>query len=155
MNKNKSRIRVFQKWGTLRYTLRGSALKKVVGAVFVCLIVAVALLAVEVFKLKRAGDSPKFNTTYQAVLLDDGQVYYGKLSQTGSHYPKMTSVYYVVRTVDPSTKQTKNVLVKRGKEWHAPTETFFNARHIIVIEPVNPNSEVAKLIAQAESQPQQ
>ena len=129
--------------------------KAVFGAVLVCLIVAVALLAVEVFKVKKAGDSPKFNTTYQTVLLDDGQVYYGKLSRIGSHYPEMTSVYYVVRTVDPTTKQAKNVLVKRGKEWHAPTETFFNARHIIMVEPVNPNSEVAKLIAQAESQPQQ
>ncbi len=129
-------------------------MKKVLGIVLVCLIVAVALLAVKVFRMKRVGDSPKFNTTYQAVLLDDGQVYYGKLSRIGSHYPEMTSVYYVVRTVDPTTKQTKNVLVKRGKELHGPTETFFNARHIIMIEPVSPSSEVARLIAQAETQGQ-
>jgi hypothetical protein len=47
----------------------------------------------------------------------------------------------------------KNVLVKRGKELHAPTETILNARHILVVEPVGPNSEVARLIAQSETAP--
>lgn len=88
------------------------------------------------------------------MLLDNGQVYYGKLSRLGTAYPKMTRVYYVVRAEDPQTKQVKNVLVKRGKELHAPTETFFNARHIVMIEPVGSNSEVAQRIAQPEAQPQ-
>ncbi|HEX5483160.1 MAG TPA: hypothetical protein VFZ08_11110, partial [Terriglobia bacterium] len=117
-----------------------------------CLAVAVIVLAAALVRTKRADDLPKFNTPYQAVLLDDGQVYYGKLSRASADYPEMTSVYYVVRTTDSQTKQTKNVLVKRGKEWHAPKETFFNARHIIMIEPVSPDSEVAKLIAHAEKQ---
>lgn len=130
-------------------------MKKAVGVVLICLVVAVVVLFVKVFGTRTGDDSPKFNTAYQAVLLDDGQVYYGKLSRIGSRYPEMTSVYYVVRTTDPTTKQTKNVLVKRGKEWHEPTKTYFNARHIIMIEPVSPSSEVAKLIGQAESQPQQ
>lgn len=46
------------------------------------------------------------------------------------------------------------MLVKRGKELHAPTETFLNARHVVLVEPVGPGSEVAKLIAQSESQTQ-
>lgn len=130
-------------------------MKKIVAIVIIGLAVAVAALAVKVSSPPAVRDAPKFSSTYQAVLLDDGQVYYGKLSRIGTGYPEMTSVYYVVRTVDPSTKQTKNVLVKRGKEWHAPTKTFFNARHIIMIEPVNPTSEVAKLISEAEAQPKQ
>lgn len=129
-------------------------MRKSITVVVICLAAAVIVLAMEVVRMKRIDNPPKFNTPYQAVLLDDGQVFYGKLSRLGSGYPEMTSVYYVVRTTDPQTKQTKNVLVKRGKEWHAPTATYFNARHVIMIEPVSPNSEVAKLISEAESQPQ-
>jgi hypothetical protein len=99
-----------------------------------------------------ANDPPSFTTPFQAVLLDNGQVYYGKLSRLGTGFPEMTDVYYIVNTEDPQTKTVKHVLVKRGKELHAPTETFLEARHIIMIEPVGPNSEVAQLIAKSESQ---
>lgn len=75
----------------------------------------VVVLAIEVVNVKRADSPPKFTTIYQAVLLDNGQVYYGKLSRLGTDYPEMTSVYYVVRAEDPQTKQMKNVLVKRGQ----------------------------------------
>ncbi len=128
-------------------------MRKSIAVVIICLVVAVAVLAVEV-TTKREDSPLQFDTTYQAVLLDNGQVYYGRLSGLGTDYPKMTSVYYVVRAEDPQTKEVKNILVKRGKELHAPTETFFNVRHIIMIEPVGPNSEVAQRIAQSESQPQ-
>ena len=58
-------------------------------------------------------------------------------------------VYYVVNAVDPTTKEVTHVLVKRGNELHAPTETFLNARHIIMIENVGTSSEIAKLIRKA------
>jgi hypothetical protein len=127
-------------------------LRKFTAIIIFCLAVAVVLLTIEVVALKHSESLPKFTSSYQAVLLDDGEVFYGKLSRLGTDYPEMTQVYYVVRTTDPQTKQPKNVLVKRGKEWHGPTETYFNARHIIMIEPVSPDSEVAHLITQAESQ---
>lgn len=104
------------------------------------------------YKDMRSDSIPKFNTPFQAVLLDSGQVYYGKLSGLGTEYPKMTDAYYIVKTEDPKTKQVEHVLVKRGKELHAPTETFFNVRHIIMIEPVGPDSKVAHLIEQSQSQ---
>ncbi|MGH9375426.1 MAG: hypothetical protein ACRD1J_04595 [Terriglobia bacterium] len=129
-------------------------MRKSISVVIICLAVAVIVLAIEVTSLRRSDDPPNFNSTYEAVLLDNGQVYYGKLSRMGTSYPEMTSVYYIVRTEDPATKQVKHVLVKRGKELHGPTETFFNVRHIIMVEPVSPNSEVARLIAQSEAQPQ-
>jgi hypothetical protein len=94
---------------------------------------------------------PRFDTPFEAVLLDNGQVYYGKLTGLGTPYPEMTDVYYVVNAVDPTTKKVKHVLVKRGKELHAPTETFLNQRHIIMIENVGTSSEIANLIRQARS----
>lgn len=132
-------------------------MNKVLSVVSICLAIAVIILALVAVKSKSSlslGNPPAFTTPYQAVLLDNGQVYYGKLSQLASAFPEMKDVYYIVNTEDPQSKQVKHVLVKRGKELHAPTETFFNARHIIMIEPVGPNSEVAKLIAQSEAQGQ-
>jgi hypothetical protein len=103
------------------------------------------------FNATSSGHLPKFNTPYEAVLLDNGQVYYGHLTGLGTPFPKMTDMYYVVTTSDPQTKQTKPVLVKRGKELHAPTETFLDARHIIMIENVGQQSRIAQLIQQSES----
>jgi hypothetical protein len=127
-------------------------MRKVTAGLIICLGTAVIILGFEVVKARRAQDPPKLNTAYQAVLLDNGQVYYGELSQLGGDYLELTNVFYIVRSEDPKTKQVKNVLVKRGKELHGPTETFLNARHVIMIEPVGPNSEVARLIAESDSQ---
>ncbi|MGH9352726.1 MAG: hypothetical protein ACRD2G_11285 [Terriglobia bacterium] len=131
-------------------------MNKVLSVVSICLAVAVIILALAIVKSKSssASNAPAFTTPYQAVLLDNGQVYYGKLSRLRTGFPEMTDVYYIVNTEDPQTKTVKHVLVKRGKELHAPPETFFDARHIVMIEPVGPGSEVAKLIAQSESQGQ-
>jgi hypothetical protein len=86
---------------------------------------------------------------YQAVLLDNNQVYFGKVADLGSDYPVLTDVFYIQTTVNQETKQQNNILLKRGKEWHAPDKMVLNARDIIMIEPVTAGSTVAKLIAQA------
>ena len=89
---------------------------------------------------------PEISTPYAAVLLDNGQVYYGKLTNTGSRFPELTDVYYIQSQVNQETKAVTNILVRRGNEWHGPDRMFLNARHIIMIEPVGTNSKVAELI---------
>jgi len=91
----------------------------------------------------------KFPTPYQAVLLSNGSVYFGKLQGYGGRDPVLTEVYYIVTQTNPETKQTNNVLVKRGKELHEPDRMYLNPRLIVFVEPVGPNSKVAQLIAQA------
>jgi hypothetical protein len=86
---------------------------------------------------------------YQAVLLDNNQVYFGKLTELGTDYPVLTDVFYIQTAVNQETKQQSNILLKRGKEWHAPDKMVLNARHIVMIEPVTDGSTVAKLIAEA------
>jgi hypothetical protein len=88
---------------------------------------------------------------YQAVLLDNGQVYYGHIAGLDSDYPVLTDVFYVQTGTNPETKQPSNILLKRGREWHAPDKTMLSARHIVTIEPVTAGSAVANLIHQAES----
>lgn len=94
----------------------------------------------------------RFATPYQAVLLDDNQVYYGKLSGFGSSHPVLTDAFYIKSGVDPQTKETKSILVKRGKELHGPDRMYLNAGHIVVVEPVGPTSQVAKLIEQSKNE---
>jgi hypothetical protein len=96
--------------------------------------------------------APSFSTPFQAVLLDTGQVYYGKLEGLGTDYPVLREVYYIQTGTDPQTKQTTNVLIRRGKEWHGPEFTVLNAGHIALIEPVSADSKVAGLIADQEKQ---
>ena len=92
------------------------------------------------------------STAYQAVLLSNGSAYFGRLEGLGTPYPVLRDVFYVQSSQDPQTKQVSNILVKRGKEWHAPDRMILNANMIVLVEPVNPTSRVAQLISQAKNQ---
>ena len=89
----------------------------------------------------------KFTTPYQAVLLTNGQAYFGKLEGYGTHHPVLTQVYYVVSQTNTETKQVNNILVKRGKELHEPDRMYLNPNQILFVEPVGTGSKVAELIA--------
>ena len=102
------------------------------------------------FACQRAGE-PRFNVPFQTILLDTGQLYYGKISGLGTPYPVIRDVYYIQSTTTPETKQVTNVLIRRGNEWHGPDYTVVNARHVVMIEPVGANSKVAQLIAEQEA----
>jgi hypothetical protein len=112
-------------------------------------ILAVCLFFVFVAGCGRTGVSaaaPQFDTPYQAVLLDTGLVYYGRVSGLDTAFPVLRDVYYIQQTTDPQTKQVSNILIRRGNEWHGPSETVLNARHIVMVEPVGKDSKVAQLI---------
>jgi len=92
---------------------------------------------------------PAITKGYYAVLLDNSQVYFGKIADLGSDYPVLTEVFYIQSTINQESKQQNNILLKRGKEWHAPDKMILNARHIVMVEPVTPGSTVANLILKA------
>ena len=56
-------------------------------------------------------------------------------------------VYYIVTQTNPETKQSNNVLVKRGKQLHGPDRMYVNPNQIVFVEPVGSGSKVAQLIA--------
>lgn len=114
-------------------------------SVVVLLVAVVGLLA---WPYVRAARTPAFETPYQAVLLTGGQVYFGKLEGFGTPYPVLHDIYYVQNKVDPETKNVTSILIQRGSEWHAPDRMYLNPGHIILVEPVGPNSQVAKFIAE-------
>jgi len=92
-----------------------------------------------------------FPTEYQAVYLDNNQVFFGKITETSSPFPILRDVFFVQTQVDREKKETKHLLIRRGVEGHGPDFMRLNARHIVVIEPVAPDSRVAQLIREAKT----
>ncbi len=93
-----------------------------------------------------------FSSDYQAVFMDNGQVFFGKLERAGSDYPILRSAYAVRNQVNPETKEVRSELLKRSAaELHNPDFMVLNARHIVAIESVGADSRVAQLIRQGES----
>jgi hypothetical protein len=110
-------------------------------------------LTISVLVLQGCGKgSPSFKTEYQAVFMDNGQVFFGKIENAGGAYPLLKDVHYIARQPGPDGKEVKSILVKRGNEWHSPDFMYINATHVVVIEPVAENSRVAQLIKEAKNQ---
>ena len=132
--------------GNTRRSARGFALLQFVWTVAGVMVIA---LAAWHFADRARTHDVQFSTPFQAVLLTNGSVYFGHLQGYGGRQPVLTEVYYVVTQTNPETKQSSNVLIKRGKELHEPDRMYLNPRQILFVEPVGPSSKVAQLIAQA------
>jgi hypothetical protein len=84
-----------------------------------------------------------------SVQMLNGQVYYGELAGASARQITLRDVYYVQTAVDPATNQPGNRLVNRRKaDWHAPTLTTFPADKVLMVELVDPESRLAKLVAE-------
>lgn len=92
-----------------------------------------------------------FKTEYQAVFMDNGQVFFGKLEKGATSHPLLREVYYIGRQASPDGKQVQNILLKRGNEWHGPEYMYLTSSHVVMIEPVSPTSRVAELIKELKS----
>jgi len=112
-----------------------------------------AAVSVPVATVRARADKPaslsSLASEYQLVLLDNGQTFFGRLDGLGSESAVLHDVFYIQTQVDPDTKQPRNSLIKRGKEWHEPDQMVLSTRHIVLVEPVSPSSTVARLIREA------
>ena len=124
-------------------------MQKTIAALLVVIIILLGGLG---FRSYQGGMTPELGTPHQAVLLTNGQVYFGKLENLSSQYPILRDTYYIVSQVNPETKQVANVLVRRGKELHGPDYMVLNRQNILMIEPVSTDSQVARLIAEQKTQ---
>jgi len=94
-----------------------------------------------------------FKTDYQVVILDNGNAFFGKLEFPGKSFLLLKDIYYIQTQINQETKVQTNTLIKRGKELHGPDSMYVNTQHIIMIEPVSPDSQVAKLIKEEKAKP--
>lgn len=83
---------------------------------------------------------------YQAVFLDNGQVYFGKLEKTRDTFYTLTDVFYLQSNV--AVEQASNLsLTKLGSEAHGPEDRMqINADHILFIENMKNDSKVVQAI---------
>jgi hypothetical protein len=99
---------------------------------------------------------------YQAVFLSNGQVYFGKISETNSDYVQLADIFYLqVNTPAGSTDTTSAAtavnsassastqlsLVKLGNELHGPADQMFiNRDQILFYENLKADGQVAEAI---------
>jgi hypothetical protein len=85
---------------------------------------------------------------YQAVFLDNGQVYFGKLDITTHPFYLLSDVYYLQSGVSVDT--TANIsLIKLGNEAHGPEDFMqLNPDHVLFFEDMKSDSKVMQAIYQ-------
>ena len=112
------------------------------------LVIIALLLLILVVQLGRTLGAPHFKTPYQAVLLSNGQVFFGRLENASSDYPILRDVFYIQSQTNPESKQVTSTIVRRGRELHGPDRMIINRRSIMLIEPVKEDSQVGSFIAE-------
>jgi hypothetical protein len=85
---------------------------------------------------------------YQAVFLDNGQVYFGKLERPRGDFYLLTDVFYLQSGV--AVDQTTNLaLTKLGSEAHGPEDRMqINKEHVLFFEDMKEDSKVVQAIQQ-------
>lgn len=111
-------------------------------------IAVVALAATLIVKVMWA--TPGLNSAkYQAVFLEDGKVFFGKLKNTDGEYITLENAYYT-RTTQSSNGQTnadQTALVKVGSETYGPEENIQIARSKVLFwQNLRDNSQVTTAI---------
>jgi len=97
-------------------------------------------------------DTIALTSDYQAVFLDSGQVYFGKITQQRSEYLRLTQVFYLQSGVSALDSEASVALVKLGNEMHGPKdEMFLSNEHILFIENLKDDSKVVQAILQYQS----
>lgn len=98
----------------------------------------------------------KTNTDqYQAVFLNDGQVYFGKIHNINDEYVRLSNVYYLQNqsennVVDPQEaleNQSDMKLVALASRVHGPEdEMFIKSDNILFFQNLKPDSRVSEAI---------
>ena len=117
--------------------------------------ILVLVLLVSVVKSSTSKKESDFVKTdkMQAVFLNGGQVYFGKIKSLNAKYMQLTGIYYlrVNQQVQPnqSTSQNNDIsLVKLGCELHGPVdEMLINRDQITFWENLKTDGQVAKAVA--------
>lgn len=106
----------------------------------------VGLFALRVYQDSLQPALATLDTPFKAVQLIGGKVLYGKLDHAWTDYPVLHDIYVVQQQQDPNTQQVTSSLVRLGQEKMA-----LNTAHIVLIQTVDADSPVGKLIAQNEA----
>lgn len=123
------------------------------------LIVAGTIFAMMFFDNKNPEASSVDKNKYQAVFLNGGQVYFGKVTDLNSKYTRLNDIFYlrVNQQVQPD-QQSSNTgndvsLVKLGCELHGPQDQMvINREQVIFWENIKDDGQVVKAINEYKKQ---
>lgn len=128
-------------------------------ALVVCIAILIAAIA-SLFAFGGTENEGKFveKGKMQAVFLNGGQVYFGKISNVNSRFMRMSDIYYlrVNQTVQPNQANAQGQqasandisLVKLGCELHGPQDSMvINQDQVIFWENLKDDGQVAKAVA--------
>ena len=112
-----------------------------------CGLALVALLAVLVYQNYQRFHKPLLTTSYQAVMLVNGEIFYGRLDHLATDHPVLRDAFTVRIEQDSQSQKRKYVIAKRGDSPTGADHMIFPATAIASIEPVRSDSEIGRLIA--------
>lgn len=129
-------------------------------ALIVCIAILILSIALYVGIAKPSAAQGKYvdNTKMQAVFLNGGQVYFGKIGTINASFMRMTDIYYlrVNQQVQPDGSAASNQdisLVKLGCELHGPQDSMvINQQQVIFWENLKSDGQVAKAVADYKKQ---
>ena len=108
----------------------------------------VALLAMIVYQNHRRFHRPLLTTPYQAVVLQNGDVYYGRIAHLGTDHPVLRDVFTVRQEPDSQAGHPRYVVVKRTDGVNGADHMILTVTAIAFVEPVRPDSTIGRLIEQ-------
>lgn len=128
-------------------------------------VLALALAVAGYFAFKHFDVTQPDKSTYQAVFLTNGQVYFGKLDKVNQSYVQLTDIFYLQANqslqATPADAQSaaattndasKMQLIKLGSELHGPKDMMhINHDQVLFWEDLKPNSKVSEAIVSYKS----
>lgn len=141
------------------HKIKSSRLNSALGVVlFISLLVLVVAIIFGVSTRKNE-DSYVNNKEYQAVFLNGGQVYFGKVNNLNDRYINLTDIYYLnvndqsVQPESSNSSQQNLSLVKLGCELHGPKDQMIiNREQVTFWENLKDDSRVVTAIKDWQSQ---
>ena len=136
----------FSKQGIGKWLERSSAI-----LLFSITILILAITGLAVFGGEGQGKAIR-QDKYQAVFLNNGQVYFGNIKDLNNKYINLQNIYYLQTAngeSEAANSSTNVSLVKLGCELHAPYDQMvINSEQVIFWENLKDDSQVVKAIAQ-------
>lgn len=132
----------------------------VVSLILASLAIFISIVAGAFGGLFSGGDRDVKDAQYQALFLTNGQVYFGRLSNTTDAYVELRDIYYLQVTQNGEVQEGANSaaadpqisLAKLGNELHGPEDVMYVSRdQVLFWENLKTDSQVVTAIQEAAS----